>query len=69
MNELELRIRVQGMTKQWVEDFMNRNGVSATLMEDALTKVLADLKDKSLQEFIIAVSNPMPVEVQEQKEE
>jgi len=60
MNELELRARVQGMVKQWVNNFMLSNGVSATLMEDALNKVISELKDAVMQEFIASVTIPQP---------
>lgn len=60
MNELELRIRVQGMVKQWVNNFMLSNGVSATVMEDALNKVVSELKDAVMQEFIASVTAPQP---------
>lgn len=63
MNELELRIRVQGMVKQWVNNFMLSNGVSATIMEDALNKVISELKDAVMQEFIASVTAvPQPEE-------
>lgn len=63
MNELELRIRVQGMVKQWVNNFMLSNGVSATVMEDALNKVVSELKDAVMQEFIASVTAvPQPEE-------
>ena len=63
MNELELRIRVQGMVKQWVNNFMLSNGVSATIMEDALNKVTSELKDAVIQEFIASVTAvPQPEE-------
>lgn len=63
MNELELRIRVQGMVKQWVNNFMLSNGVSATIMEDALNKVTSELKDAVMQEFIASVTTiPQPEE-------
>lgn len=63
MNELELRIRVQGMVKQWVNNFMLSNGVSATIMEDALNKVTSELKDAVMQEFIASVTAvPQPEE-------
>lgn len=63
MNELELRIRVQGMVKQWVNNFMLSNGVSATVMEDALNKVTSELKDAVMQEFIASVTAvPQPEE-------
>ena len=60
MNELELRVRVQGMVKQWVNNFMLSNGVSATVMEDALNKVVSELKDAVMQEFIASVTAPQP---------
>lgn len=64
MNELELRIRVQGMVKQWVNNFMLSNGVSATIMEDALNKVTSELKDAVMQEFIASVTAvPQPEEL------
>lgn len=72
MNELELRIRVQGMVKQWVNNFMLSNGVSATIMEDALNKVTSELKDAVMQEFIASVTAvPQPEEpvVSESNEE
>lgn len=72
MNELELRIRVQGMVKQWVNNFMLSNGVSATIMEDALNKVTSELKDAVMQEFIASVTAvPQPEEpaVSENNEE
>lgn len=63
MNELELRIRVQGMVKQWVNNFMLSNGISATIMEDALNKVTSELKDAVMQEFIASVTAvPQPEE-------
>lgn len=63
MNELELRIRVQGMVKQWVNNFMLSKGVSATIMEDALNKVTSELKDAVMQEFIASVTAvPQPEE-------
>lgn len=73
MNELELRIRVQGMVKQWVNNFMLSNGVSATIMEDALNKVISELKDAVMQEFIASVTavpqSEEPVASENNKEE
>lgn len=71
MNELELRIRVQGMVKQWVNNFMLSNGVSATVMEDALNKVVSELKDAVMQEFIASVTASQPEDpiVAEDREE
>lgn len=66
MNELELRIRVQGMIQEWVESFMANNGVSFTVMEDAFSKTLNYLKDGALREFIAAASVPPIPELEEE---
>lgn len=56
MLDLEMRLRVQAMVQQMNESFMVNNGVPASMMEDALTKVLLTLKEKAYQEFIDAVT-------------
>lgn len=61
MNELELRIRVQNTLEQTV-DSMIKQGVSFTMVEDALYKTLSNVKDKAYQELIISVSAPAPTE-------
>lgn len=58
MNELQLRIEVQGAVQNYVEQLLFQNGVPAHLVEDAFTKSLAYLKEKSLQEFVLAASTP-----------
>lgn len=56
MLDLEMRLRVQAMVQQMNESFMVNNGVPASMMEDALTKVLLTVKEKAYQEFIDAVT-------------
>lgn len=43
MNELEVRMRVHALIKDMVGGFMTANGVSATMMVDALNAMLVDL--------------------------
>lgn len=61
MNELELRIRVQNTLEQTIDSMINQ-GVSFTMVEDALYKTLSNVKDKAYQELIISVSAPAPTE-------
>lgn len=70
MNEFETRYRVQLAVENWLDTFMNQNGLPASMMVDAVNSVLVQLKDKATQEFIASVSAPSePSEnVQEEKE-
>lgn len=70
MNEFETRYRVQLAVENWLNTFMNQNGLPASMMVDAVNSVLVQLKDKATQEFIASVSAPSePSEnVQEEKE-
>lgn len=61
MNELELRIRVQNTLEETI-DSITKQGVSFTLVEDALYKMLFMVKDKAYQELLISVSAPAPTE-------
>lgn len=67
MSEKELRIRVQGTIQQYISDLMSANDISATMMEDALNKVLCQLKDQVL--FELLNSNQQPQQVEETEEE
>lgn len=69
MNELEARYRVQSAVKNWVDQFMLQSNVPASMMEDALSKVLCDLKDKAMEEFIASVSAPSVPEEEEKEKE
>lgn len=67
MTDLQLRLEVQGAAQNWVASIMQQYGVSATMMEDALTKVLLNLKDLVAQEAIQSMlAEQAPI--QEEKE-
>lgn len=53
MNELQVRLELQGSIQQYIENFLNQ-GIPATMMEDALNKVLLFVKDKAVTEFLIS---------------
>lgn len=67
MTDLQLRLEVQAAAQNWVASIMQQYGVSATMMEDALTKVLLNLKDLVAQEAIQSMlAEQAPI--QEEKE-
>ena len=67
MTDLQLRLEVQGAAQNWVASIMQQYGVSATMMEDALLKVLLNLKDLVAQETIQSIlAEQAPI--QEEKE-
>ena len=49
---LQTRLEVQGATQQWVDSFMQQYNISPSMMEDALTKVLCNLKDQVVLELL-----------------
>ena len=56
MNEnLEKRMQVQAAVNEWVSTFMRDNNISASTMEDALSKSLLSIKDQAMKEFLIYV--------------
>lgn len=55
MNELEVRMRVHALAKDMIDDFMVRNGISATAMVDALNSVLVSLYPKAQGEMLRAI--------------
>lgn len=65
MNDLEFRIRVQGMVKQLINQLMQSNNISATVMEDALMHTVAELREVAMVELI----NAQDLEKQETQEE
>lgn len=73
MNEQELRIRVYETLNEYINSLMSNNNVPAAMMEDAINKILVNLKDKVMTEFIIAASQPpmdnAPEEVIQEEEE
>lgn len=68
MNELELRIRVQNTLESTINSLINQ-GVSFTMVEDALYKMLTNIKDKAYQELLISVSAPAPTDEEKKEEE
>ncbi len=69
MNEFELRLRLQNALQDYVNQVMISNNVSAAMMEDALNKVLINLKDKVLLEFIAAASQPVQEDIIKEQED
>ena len=55
MNELQLRVSVQNTLAQIVADLMQSNHIPPHIMEDALNKVLLDIKESAYQELINAI--------------
>ena len=56
MNEdLQKRMEVQASVIEWIDFFMKQNNVSASMMEDALSKTLLSIKDQAMREFLIYV--------------
>lgn len=49
---LQQHLEIQASAQQWADDFMNNYNISATEMADALTKVLLNLKDKVIVEYL-----------------
>ena len=48
----QLRLELQGAVNQWVESFMSNNGISTSMMDDALSKALLRVRELALQEYI-----------------
>lgn len=69
MNELQLRIEVQGAVQNYVEQLLFQNGVPAHIVEDAFSKSLGYLREKSILEFIAAASTPSVPENKSEGEE
>lgn len=68
MNELQLRIELQGAVQNYAEQLLYQNGVPAHLVEDAFSKTLAYIKEKSLIEFLNAATST-PSDSEEKEEE
>lgn len=69
MNDFELRLRLQNTLQNYVDEVMISNNVSAAMMEDALNKVLVNLKEKVLVEFIAAASQPVQEDITKEQED
>lgn len=69
MNELEVRMRVHALAKDMIDDFMARNGISATAMVDALNSVLVSLYPKVQGEMLRAIDMDAAAKAQQQAHE
>ena len=69
MNELQLRIQVQGAVQQYAEQLLYQNGVPAHIIEDAFSKVLGYVKEKSLQEFLNTAMTPSVSKDEEEEQD
>lgn len=52
---LQRRMQVQAAVNEWVSTFMRDNNISASIMEDALSKTLLSIKDQAMKEFLIYI--------------
>ena len=52
-NSIQLRLELQASLQQWIDSTMQQYNISSAMMEDAVTKVLVQLKDKVFQEYLI----------------
>ena len=52
---LQRRMQVQSAVNEWIDTFMHDNNISASMMEDALSKSLLSIKDQAMKEFLIYV--------------
>ena len=69
MTQEQFRLELQNAVKQCLDGIQMQNQVTSAAMEDAINKYLVTLKDKVLQEFIAAASQPPVAEEQSAKEE
>ena len=53
---LQEHLEIQASAQQWADDFMSNYNITATEMADALTKVLLNLKDKVMVEYLTEVA-------------
>lgn len=69
MTQEQFRLELQNAVKACLDGIQMQNQVTSAAMEDAINKYLVTLKDKVLQEFIAAASQPPMAEEQSVKEE
>ena len=67
MNELQLRLEVQNAVQAYIEQLLFQNGVPAYMLEDALNKGLAYVREKAMIEYINTVrANELKTESSEE---
>lgn len=69
MTQEQFRLELQNAIQQCLDGIQMQNQVTSAAMEDAINKYLVVLKDKVLQEFIAAASQPPVAEEQVTEEE
>ena len=69
MTQEQFRLELQNAVQQCLDGIQVQNQVTSAAMEDAINKYLVTLKDKVLQEFIAAASQPPVAEGQLTEEE
>jgi hypothetical protein len=71
MNELEIKIRVNALINNLIEQFMEQNQVSASVMVDALNAKLTNLYPRVQQEYFAAldVARQQAEQAQQQAEQ
>lgn len=71
MTQEQQRLEVQSAVIAFMNQLVYQQGVSASMVEDALNKALVVIKDMTVQEFINAVSaeTAAMTKTQEDKEE
>lgn len=52
MNNLQTRLELQVSAQQWADSVMSQYDIKAAEMEDALTKVLLNLKQQILRDYL-----------------
>lgn len=50
---LQTRLELQGSLQNWVNSTMAQFNISAAQMEDAMSKVMLNLKDRVLQDYLL----------------
>ena len=68
MNTLQTRWEIQAVLQQQLESFMIENNVSPAMMDDALSKVLLNIKEKVIQEFLIAAQTASSNQIEDMEE-
>lgn len=50
---LQMRLQLQGSLQQWIDSTMKQYNISSADMEDAVSKILLNLKNQVLQDYLI----------------
>jgi DNA-binding TFAR19-related protein (PDSD5 family) len=67
INDYKFKLEVQNTVENYILQLMNANNISASLMEDALYKVLVSLKERQMQEMLIELESDDTEELPEEE--